>query len=100
MINLKQNLHAVALSVFVFSSFILFSNAPALAVPIVFNLGYGGTVSYAGGNNPFTTTNGVVSSVGNGTTNLSITGGDLDFATGNYISGGATATGFQDTFGA
>ncbi|MCP9451638.1 MAG: hypothetical protein NNA23_03030, partial [Nitrospira sp.] len=36
--------------------------APAWALPIVFNLGYGGTVSYGGGASAFTTTNGEVRS--------------------------------------
>ncbi len=74
--------------------------APAWALPIVFNLGYGGTVSYGGGTSAFTTTNGVVRSVGNGTTTLAITGGDLDFATGLYTGGALTGTGFQNMYAA
>jgi hypothetical protein len=66
----------------------------------VFNLGYGGTVSYGGGTSAFTTTNGVVRSVGNGTTTLAITGGDLDFATGLYTGGALTGTGFQNMYAA
>jgi len=89
-----------AIIVALFSLIVGFSSAPAMAVPIVFNLGYGGTVSYGGGDSAFTTTNGVVTSVGNGSTTLSITGGDLDFATGNYIGGGSTATGFENIYAA
>lgn len=83
-----------------FALFVGFSSIPAMAVPIVFNLGFGGTVSYGGGDSAFTTTDGVVTSVGNGSTTLSITGGDLDFATGNYIGGGASGTGFQNVYAA
>ncbi|MCP9470140.1 MAG: hypothetical protein NNA31_09105, partial [Nitrospira sp.] len=79
---------------------ILLLQAPAWALPIVFNLGYGGTVSYSGGASAFTTTNGVVRSVGNGTTTLAITGGDLDFATGLYTGGASTGTGFQNMYAA
>lgn len=79
---------------------ILLFQAPAWALPIVFNLGYGGTVSYGGGASAFTTTNGVVRSVGNGITTLAITGGDLDFATGLYTGGASTGTGFQNTYAA
>lgn len=100
MINLKRKFRTVILSAFLLSSLTFLFNSPALAVPIVFNLGYGGTVSYAGGNNAFTTTNGAVTSVGNGSTTLSVDGGDLDFATGNYIGGGATATGFENVYAA
>lgn len=80
--------------------FIGFSGVPAMAVPIVFNLGNSGTVSYGGGNSAFTTTNGSVTSVSSELATLSITGGDLDFATGNYIGGGATATGFENDYAA
>jgi len=75
---------------------------PAFAVPIVFNLGYGGTVSYAGGATPFVTTNGIVASVSNGTTNVSIAGGDLDFSTGAYnpIGSSITSTGFVNSYDA
>jgi hypothetical protein len=83
-----------------FALIVGFSGIPALAVPIVFNLGYGGTVSYGGGATAFTTTNGGVTQVGNGTTNISITGGDLDFATGNYIGGGSTGSGFENVYAA
>jgi hypothetical protein len=74
----------------------------AFAVPIVFNLGYGGTVSYAGGASPFVTTNGVVASVSNGTTSVSVNGGDLDFSTGAYNASGssATSTGFVNSYNA
>lgn len=70
----------------------------ANALPIVFEFGFGGTVSYSGGANPLVTTGGVVTAVNNGTTGLSINGGLLDFSTGNYVSGGATATGFQNQY--
>lgn len=83
-----------------FALFVGFSSIPAMAVPIVFNLGFGGTVSYGGGDSAFTTTNGAVTAVGNGSTTLSITGGDLDFATGNYIGGGSTGTSFQNVYAA
>ncbi|WDT79849.1 MAG: hypothetical protein MPW14_22440 [Candidatus Manganitrophus sp.] len=53
-----------------------------------------------GGDSAFTTTNGAVTSVGNGSTTLSIAGGDLDFATGNYIGGGSTGSGFQNVYAA
>jgi len=99
-LKLKRKFRTAILSAFLFSSLTWLSNSPAFAVPIVFNLGYGGTVSYAGGDNPFMTTNGAVTSVGNGSTTINIAGGDLDFATGNFISGGATATGFQNTYAA
>lgn len=81
-----------------FTLFVGFSSIPAMAVPIVFNLGFGGTVSYGGGDGAFTTTNGVVTSVGNGSTTLGITGGDLDFATGNFIGGESMGTGFQNVY--
>lgn len=83
-----------------FALFVGFSSIPAMAVPIVFNMGFGGTVSYGGGDSAFTTTNGAVTQVGNGSTNLSIAGGDLDFATGNYIGGGSTGTGFENIYAA
>lgn len=76
----------------------LAAQGPAWAVPIVFNLGYGGTVAYSGGGAAFTTTNGAVTSVGNGTSSLSIAGGDMDFATGNYIGGTSTSSGFQNIY--
>lgn len=100
MMNLKRKFRTAILSALLLSSLTLLFSSPALAVPIVFNLGYGGTVSYAGGNSAFTTTNGAVTSVGNGSTTLAIAGGDLDFATGNLIGGGATATGFENVYGA
>ncbi|HEX9756973.1 MAG TPA: PEP-CTERM sorting domain-containing protein [Nitrospiria bacterium] len=62
------------------------NHSNAFAVPIVFNLGYGGTVSYGGGPAPLTTSNGLVTSVGNGTTTTSITGGALNFTTGTLNS--------------
>lgn len=68
------------------------------AVPIVFELGYSGTVSYGGGANPLTTTDGSVTGVNNGSTSLSISGGLLNFSTGNYLSGSSTLTGFQNTY--
>ncbi|WDT79848.1 MAG: hypothetical protein MPW14_22435 [Candidatus Manganitrophus sp.] len=37
-----------AVIVALFTLFVGFSSLPALAVPIVFNLGFGGTVSYGG----------------------------------------------------
>jgi hypothetical protein len=100
MMNLKWKFRTAILSALLLSSLTLLFSAPALAVPIVFNLGYGGTVSYGGGNSAFTTTNGAVTSVGNESTTINITGGDLDFATGNYIGGGATATGFENNYAA
>ena len=98
MMNLKRKFRTAILSALLLSSLTLLFSSPALAVPIVFNLGYGGTVSYAGGNSAFTTTNGAVTSVGNGLTTINIAGGDLDFTTGNYIGGGSTATGFQNVY--
>lgn len=68
------------------------------ALPIVFNFGVGGTVSYAGGSTPLVTNNGTVDSVSNGTTSLSITGGLLSFTTGNFIGGGSSLTGFQNQY--
>lgn len=69
------------------------------ALPIVFDFGFGGTVSYAGGSTPLVTNNGVVDSVNNGTTTLSINGGLLNFSTGNFVSGGPSLTGFQNQYG-
>jgi hypothetical protein len=68
------------------------------ALPIVFDFGFGGTVSYAGGSTPLVTNNGVVDSVNNGTTTLFITGGLLNFSTGNFVSGGPSLTGFQNQY--
>jgi hypothetical protein len=65
----------------------------ASALPIVFNMGYGGTVSYGGGSSALVTQNGVVTSVTNGTTSLAVSSGDLDFATGAYSGGGPTGSG-------
>ncbi|MCS6897946.1 MAG: PEP-CTERM sorting domain-containing protein [Nitrospira sp.] len=70
----------------------------AKALPIVFEFGFGGTVSYGGGATPLVTTDGVVTAVNNGTTSLSINSGLLNFSTGNYTSGTATATGFQNQY--
>lgn len=81
-------------------SLIMVVHAPASAVPIVFDFGFGGTVSYAGGATPFVTTNGVITSVGNGTTSIAIAGGDMDFSTGNYIGGSSGPIGFQNTYAA
>jgi hypothetical protein len=101
-LNMKdfRKIKKAAVIVALFVLFVGFSGAPAMAVPIVFNLGYGGTVSYAGGNSAFTTTNGVVTSVGNGSTTLSVSGGDLDFTTGNYIGGGSIGSGFENDYAA
>jgi hypothetical protein len=71
----------------------------SFAVPIVFSLGTGGTVSYAGGATSLVTTDGAVASVSNGTTSVSISGGDLDFSTGAYQSGSVTSTGFENSYG-
>lgn len=70
----------------------------AHALPIVFEFGFGGTVSYNGSSNPLVTTDGIVTSVTNGGASIGISGGDLDFSTGNYVSGSATATGFQNQY--
>lgn len=75
-----------------------FGSQTVHALPIVFDLGYGGTVSYAGGATPLTTNNGIVDSVNNGTMTLSITGGLLNFSTGNFIGGGPSLTGFQNQY--
>lgn len=69
------------------------------AVPIVFEFGYGGTVSYSGGGAPLVTTNGVVTAVNNGSTTLSISSGTLNFSTGNWSGGTSTLTGFQNQYG-
>jgi hypothetical protein len=98
--NLNRKFYQFFLGVFIFSSLMLSLKAPAWAVPIVFNLGFGGQVSYEGGATPFTTTNGVVTSVGNGSTTLGITGGELDFSTGNFISGVPTVDGFLNAYAA
>lgn len=95
--NLKRKFNLSTLGVFLYSSFMLLTTS-AWAVPIAFDLGVGGTISYAGGDTGFTTTNGVVTSVGNGTTSLAISGGDLDFSTGNYTGGVSTASGFSNTY--
>ncbi|MCP9446388.1 MAG: PEP-CTERM sorting domain-containing protein [Nitrospira sp.] len=71
----------------------------ANALPIVFEFGFGGTVSYSGGANPLATTGGVVTAVNNGTTTLSIGSGILNFSTGNYTGGTSTLTGFQNNYG-
>ncbi|MCP9448511.1 MAG: PEP-CTERM sorting domain-containing protein [Nitrospira sp.] len=70
----------------------------ANALPIVFEFGFGGTVSYSGGASPLVTTGGVVTAVNNGTTSLSINGGSLNFSTGNFIGGGSSLTGFQNQY--
>ncbi|MCP9447989.1 MAG: hypothetical protein NNA22_10530, partial [Nitrospira sp.] len=69
------------------------------AAPINFVLDFSGTVSYAGGATPLVTTNGGVVTVDNGPTTLPITGGLLDFSTGNFTGGSATSTGFQNIYG-
>jgi len=74
--------------------------APTFADPIFFYLGSGGTVSYNGATNPLVTNDGVVDAVSNGTTTLTITSGDLDFSTGNYINGSFTNTGFENKYDA
>lgn len=69
------------------------------AAPINFALDFSGTVSYAGGTtNPLVTTGGGVATVDNGTMTLPISGGLLDFSTGNFTSGSVTSTGFQNTY--
>ena len=73
--------------------------SPALAIPISFNLGFGGTIEYLGDTNPLTTTDGVVTSVSNNDgDSVSITGGLLNFTTGagssadyTYGAGGSLA---------
>jgi hypothetical protein len=73
---------------------------PALAVPIVFSLGFGGSVSFGGSGTPLVTTDGAVTFVTNGTINLSITGGDLDFTTGNYTGGTSSGTSYTNSYAA
>ncbi|MCP9439583.1 MAG: PEP-CTERM sorting domain-containing protein [Nitrospira sp.] len=68
------------------------------ALPIVFEFGYGGTVSYGGGPTPLVTANGVVTAVNNGSTTLSISSGTLNFLTGNFTGGISTVTGFQNQY--
>jgi hypothetical protein len=95
--EIKKKLSGLAL----FILFIGFAHSQALAVPISFNLGFGGTVSYGGVGTPFSTTNGVVTSVTNGSTTLGITGGDLDFSTGNIVTAVPQPDGdFISAFGA
>jgi len=69
-----------------------------------FVLGNGGDVSYAGGVAPLITTDGVVNTVGNGSTTIDLSGppnATLDFETGAYTSGSAlSGGGFVNTFGA
>ena len=76
------------------------TGTPALAVPIVFNMGYGGTVSYAGGVAPLITTDGVILSATNGIDTVAIGSGDLDFSTGNYTGGAGGSGSFDSTYGA
>ncbi len=75
-----------------------FAGAGVEAAPINFSLDFSGTVSYSGGANPLVTTGGGVVTVDNGTTTLPITGGLLDFSTGNFTGGSSTPTGFQNTY--
>lgn len=75
-----------------------FTGTGVEAAPINFTLDFSGTVSYDGGANPLVTTGGGVVTVDNGVTTLPITGGVLDFSTGNFTSGLATSTGFQNTY--
>jgi len=86
-----------------FVASVLFAGS-AWAVPIKFVLGNGGDVSYAGGNTPLITTNGVVNTVGNGSTTIDLSGppnATLDFETGAYTSGSdLPGGGFVNTFGA
>jgi hypothetical protein len=75
-----------------------FTVVGAEAVPINFGVDFGGSVSYDGGANPLVITAAPVSTVDNGTTSLSITGGLLDLSTGNFTSGIASTSGFQSTY--
>ena len=86
----------------VFSLFMGLSTSPAMALPIVFHLGQGGDVSYAGGNSPLITTNGVVSSVENwdGSVSVGISGGEMDFSTGDLISSSGSGSSFSYGFDA
>ena len=95
--KLDRRLTFLSLAGFLLSTFMVWTT-PAFAVPIVFELGLGGSVSYAGGATPFVAKNGVVTTVGNGTTSLGITGGDLDFNTGVALSGSPTSFGFQNVY--
>src|SRR3569832_1556532 len=96
--NLMRKFNLSFLGMFLFSAFVLFTATSAFAVPIAFDLGLGGTVTYAGGNSAFVTTNGAVTGVGNGTTSLSISGGSLNFSTGKYTGGTSSAAGFTYSF--
>lgn len=82
----------------VFISSLTLTAIGAEAVPINFGVDVGGTVSYGGGSTPLVVTSAPVSSVDNGTTSLPITGGVLDFSTGNFSGGIATTSGFQSTY--
>lgn len=95
--NLVQSFNQSVSLAFIF---VLTLTTSTWAVPIAFSFGSGGTVFYEGGDdNPFETTGGKVTSVSNGTTKLAITSGTINFATGNFVDGYATATGFVETFG-
>lgn len=95
----KSGLKALVVLIFTIMAVGLIST-PAFALPIVFNLGYGGAVTYAGGATPLVTTNGAVTSVTNGTTTVALGSGDLDFTTGAYTGGSSSAGAFTSVYGA
>lgn len=73
--------------------------SPALAVPIIFHLGFGGEVTYEGGATPLVTTDGTVESIDYGSESISLTDGVLNFKTGNKIgeeTNGITFTNVYD----
>ena len=76
--------------------------SPAFALPIIFQLGTGGSVSYGGGTDPLSTTNGTVSSVGtlDNSNSLIITGGYLDFQTGGLTNTTGSGSSFYYEFDA
>lgn len=71
----------------------------AWSMPLVFDLGTGGTISFGGAGTPLVTTDGVVTRARVGTTMVPIVGGDLDFATGVFGGGGGAPGSFFEVFG-
>jgi len=91
---------------FFFLTLFVFSALPGLAraTAIDFAGFWGGTLSYAGGSNPLIGTNFPINLVFTpGGPLATVTGGDLDFATGNYLSAldpaGSSFTSFYDVGG-
>ena len=70
----------------------------SFANSISFGLGFGGTVGYGGGSTAFTTTNGLVTNVSNGSQTIAISSGLINFSTGNFTGTSGSSGSYTNTY--